>query len=162
MKVLIFFFFFLLLHDCCSAGGGRGAGGGGKHGDGDELLLSFQVQVDSSSTLKNSLEDFFVSTTLDYSLLLDHDVAFNDSVLATLCQGLTSQSQQTVLRIGGTLGDSIYYQIGSNPPLQNNSAWTRVLNQTVWDGVLHFARNCGFVLVVGINAGCFFLPYYTL
>jgi hypothetical protein len=66
---------------------------------------------------------------------------------------LASQLTPAFLRVGGTQGDAVYYDVsgafnGSTPP-----GYTHVLNQSLWHTVNTFAANAGFEVVFGINAG---------
>ncbi len=58
-----------------------------------------------------------------------------------------------LLRVGGTQGDAIFYDMSTNPVTVPPPGFGLVLTQTIWNAVNVFAEQTGFNIVFGINAG---------
>jgi hypothetical protein len=92
----------------------------------------------------------FLSTTIDVSLLFhSQQCDWESPLLRTLAASLSP----VLLRVGGTQGDTVFYDMGESPASEPPPGYSHVLTASLWSSVASFAAATNMSIVFGLNAG---------
>ena len=117
----------------------------------------FSVRIDLQQVAPGSqMRPEFLSTTIDVSLLT-HPVHcdWQSPRLITMAKALSSAGPMW-LRVGGTKGDKLWYDMSGGPPRSppNSTLYPGgTFNKSVWDMTAQFAMDIDFQIAFGINLG---------
>lgn len=117
----------------------------------------FTIAIFTNDTVKDTrMRPEYLSVTIDFSILAN-SVGCNWSSprLHTMSKAL-SAAGSTYLRVGGTLGDEIWYNMSStdpSPPPNASLFPGGTFSKSTWDEIAQFAINVDFKIVFGINLG---------
>lgn len=95
----------------------------------------------------------FLSYTVDSSKVVSKSGTGHYDFTRPRLRRLAEALGPAMLRVGGTLGDTYYYDLSPNPVTEAPPGFERVLTRDIWDGVCDFARALDLELLFTLNAG---------
>ena len=117
------------------------------------VCASVTVRVDPVE-LAAEVDDSFISYTVDASQFWspnsENVLDLNRPRIVALARAL-SGGGHTLLRVGGTKADAVYYDLSNSPPSSPPPGYQYVLNHTMWDSLMVFADSVGARVVFGLN-----------
>eukprot|EP01084_Bolivina_argentea_P189162 325388_1 len=127
----------------------------------DDLMISMNnikyyeiinVSITVENKIINLTNDKFVSYTIDMGQIVKNLVNISDPQLIYLA----SQLSPNILRIGGTLADYTYYQVGDENPCQlptNQSTGYYCYTMEQFDNLINYAHKTNSSLIFGLSMG---------
>jgi len=155
---LLPFVAFLMGLSPCGGGGGGGDGDGDADGDGDvdsgpDPVEPFAVSVAGDARVAE-ISERFASFTVDIDRLTRRasgnlGIDWSDPRLRRLVQELSP----AVMRIGGTVADTVYYDLDDSMALPPPLPYLEILDGSMWEATCAAARDLDLQIAFGLNAG---------